>query len=139
MKSSTRFRREVFLIAVLGDGDALDQLHDKIGPVVGRRSRVEHLGNVGMIHHRQRLPFLLEAGNHPVGVHAFLDDFQGHPALHRLFLLCQKHRAHAALAEFLQELVWADARAHRIGCLPSGRVFNWQTLCLLTIGLFDLS
>ena len=46
-------------------------------------------------------------------VHARLDDLQGDAALDRLGLLGHPDGAHAALAEFLQQLVGPDARADR--------------------------
>jgi hypothetical protein len=80
----TLLRRQVFLVAVLGNGQALDQLHDEIGSCRVRRASVQHLGDVGVVHHRQRLAFLLEAGNHLVRVHSRLDDLNRNLALHRL-------------------------------------------------------
>ena len=46
-----------------------------------------------------------------VGVHAGLDDLQGHPAADGLFLLGHEDGAHAALADLLEQLVGADDRA----------------------------
>ena len=45
---------------------------------------VEHLGDVGMVHERQRLPLGLEAGDDLPRVHARLDDLQRHLAADRL-------------------------------------------------------
>jgi hypothetical protein len=61
-----------------------------------------------MIHHGQGLTFLLEACYHFVSVHAQLNDLEGHAADHRLALFSHPHRAHAAFAELLQQLVTAD-------------------------------
>ena len=52
-------------------------------PDVGRAG-VEHLGDVRMVHHRQRLPLGLEAGDDLPRVHARLDDLQRDPAADRL-------------------------------------------------------
>ena len=53
---------EIILVAVVGDADAAHQFHHEIRPAQSRCvPRIEHLGDVGMIHHRQRLPFRLEA------------------------------------------------------------------------------
>jgi len=41
-------------------------------------SAVQHLGDVRMIHQRQRLSFGLEAGDDGLGVHPQLDDFERH-------------------------------------------------------------
>ena len=89
------------LIAELGDGDALDQLHREPRPAGGRRPGVEHLGDVRVVHHRQRLALGLEAGQHFPGVHPGLDDLQRHPAGDRLALLGHPDGAEAALANLL--------------------------------------
>ena len=54
---------ELVLVAVLGDPDAAHQFHDEVGPARVGRAGVEHLGDVRMIHQRQRLPLGLEAGD----------------------------------------------------------------------------
>src|SRR5215472_14294141 len=51
------------VVAELGDGDALDQLHDEVGPTGGRRATVVDLGDIGMVHQCQRLPLGLEPGD----------------------------------------------------------------------------
>ena len=112
-------RREPLLVAVLGDGNALDQLHDEERPARLGAAGVEHAGDVGVVHHRQGLPLGLEAGQHGLGVHARLDDFHGHDALHRFCLLGHEDRAHAPLADLLHQLVAADGRA---GPLGEGRI-----------------
>ena len=79
-------------------------------PAVGRAG-VEHFGDVRMVHHRQRLPLGLEAGDHLPRVHARLDDLQRDRPLDRLGLLGHEDDAHAAFADLLQQLVRADDRA----------------------------
>ena len=66
------------------------------------------LGDVGMIHHRQRLPLGLETGDHLAGIHARLDDLQRHLAADRLLLLGHEHDAEAAFADFFQQFIAAD-------------------------------
>ena len=105
----------MFFVAVFGDRHALHQLHDEVGPAAVGRARVEHLGDVRVVHHRQRLPLGLEAGDHLPGVHARLDDLQRDGPLDRLGLLGHEHDAHAAFADLLQELVGADDRAGPLG------------------------
>ena len=56
--------REAVLVAVLGDRHALDQLHDEVRPAGAGGAGVEHPGDVGVVHQRQRLPLGLEAGDH---------------------------------------------------------------------------
>ena len=73
-------RRQPGPVAILGDRHALDQLHHEVGAAVGLAG-VEDLGDVGMIHQGQRLPLLVEAGEHPLGVQAGADDLDGDAAL----------------------------------------------------------
>ncbi len=80
----------------------------KYGRPVSVVPGVEDLGDVGMIHHRQRLPLGLEAGDHLPRVHPRLDDLQRHPALDRLGLLGHVDDAHAPFANLLEQLVRAD-------------------------------
>ena len=56
--------RQPALVAKPGDGDALDQLHDEVGPAVVGGAGVEDLGDVGVVHQGQRLAFGPEAGEH---------------------------------------------------------------------------
>ena len=64
-----------------------------------------------MVHHRQRLPLGLEAGDDLLGVHAQLDDLERDAAPDRLLLLGHIDHAAAAFADFLEQLVAADDRA----------------------------
>ena len=59
-------------------GLALDELHDEVRAALWRRARIEHLGDVRMVHHGQRLPLGLEAGDDLRGVHSRLDDLERH-------------------------------------------------------------
>ncbi len=93
------------VVAVRRDGDAVDQLHHKIGPTGGCRARIENPGDVGMVHEGQRLPFGLEAVDHVMGVHPRLDDFEGHPASDRLVLLGNKDEPKSSFSDLLDELV----------------------------------
>ena len=52
---------EALDVAVFRDRHAGHMLHDEIGLAIGRRSGVEDLGDGGMIHHGERLPFGAEA------------------------------------------------------------------------------
>ena len=70
-------RGELAGVAELRDRDALDQLHDEAGrPLVGDAA-VENLGDVGMIHESQSLPFGVEACQYGARVHARLGELDG--------------------------------------------------------------
>ena len=57
-----------------------------------------------MVHQGQRLPLLLEAGEHPVRVEAGPNHLDGDAALHRRGLVGDPDLAHAPLAELLAQL-----------------------------------
>ena len=71
-------RREVVLVAVLGDRHASDQVHDEVRPAGRWSSGVQHVGDVGVVHQRQGLPLGLEAGDDLPGVHPRLDELDRH-------------------------------------------------------------
>jgi hypothetical protein len=71
---------ESVLIAVFRNWLPFDKLHDEIRSAFLRRSAVQDLRDIRMIHHRQRLPLGFEAGDHLVRVHAGLDDLQSDAA-----------------------------------------------------------
>ena len=114
-------RGELLVIAVLCDRDALDQFHDEIGPAGLGAAGVEHAGDVGMIHHRQRLALRFEAGDHLLAVHSGLDDLESGAPADGSLLLGHVNHAHAALADLLEELVAADHCAGPFGDRAVGR------------------
>ena len=79
--------REIALVAILGEGDALNQLHHEVGPTVFGGSRIMYLRDIRMVHQCQGLLLRFEAGNHLAGIHPRLDDFQRHLAAHWPLLL----------------------------------------------------
>ena len=101
-------RGKIVLVAILGDLDAAHQFHDEVGPAGVGGARVEHLGDVRMVHHRQRLALGFEAGDDRLGVHAQLDDLERDAAAHRFLLLGHVNHAAAAFADFLEQFVAAD-------------------------------
>jgi len=106
--------REPLAVAVLGDGHAVHQLHDEVGPARSRDTAIEDLGDVGVIHHRERLPLRLEPGDNLLRVHPRLDDLQGDLAADGQRLLGDVDDAHAPLADLLHQLVRADGRTWRL-------------------------
>ena len=61
-----------------------------------------------MVHHRERLAFVGEAGEHPCGVHAELHDFERHAPANGFTLLGERHRAHPAFAQGLDNAIAAE-------------------------------
>ena len=78
-----------------------------------------------MVHHRQGLPFGFEPGDDLPGVHARLDDLQGHAPPDRLRLLGQVDDAKPPLANLLQQLIGSDDRA---GGFDDGLVAGWDVV-----------
>ena len=111
------------LVAVVGQRDALDQLHDEEGAAGVGGAGVEDLGDVGVVHQGQGLPLGLEPGQDGPRVHAGLDELQRHLALDGLGLLGEVDGAHAPLADLLAELVPArddGAEERGRGLRPEG-------------------
>ena len=116
MNKSSRSRVERFvLVAVIGDLDAAHQFHDEVGPARFRRAGVQHLGDVRMVHQRQRLPLGLEPGDDALGVHAQLDDLERDAAADRFLLLGHINHAAAAFADLLEQFVAANPVAGFFG------------------------
>ena len=95
-------------VTILRDLDAAHQFHDEVGPAGVGCAAIEHLGDVGMIHHGQCLALGFEAGNDRLRVHPQFDDLEGDPPAHRFLLLGHIDHAHAAFADLLEELVAAN-------------------------------
>ncbi len=106
---------ELGLVAEPGQRQAVDQLHDEERPAVVGHAAVEHAGDVGVVHQRQRLPLLFKALEHGPGVHARLDELEGDRTLDRFGLLGDPDLSHAAFADLLRERVAAgdDGAARR--------------------------
>ena len=75
---------------------------------MSRRAGVEDLGDVRVIHQRERLPLGVESRQHLLRVHARLDDLDGDAALDRFRLLGHPDVAHAPFADLFEQLVRAD-------------------------------
>ena len=92
----------------------MHQLHHEVRPAGLGGAGVEHLGDVRVVHHRQRLPLGLEAGDDLLGVQPRLDDLQRDLAADGVLLLGHVDDAEPALADPLEQLVAADDRADRL-------------------------
>src|SRR6185369_3612229 len=84
---------------------------DEVGPTIFCRAGVMHLGDVRVVHHRQRLPLGFEATDHLAGVHARPDHLERDAAADWPLLLGEEHDAEATFADLLEQLVSSDGRA----------------------------
>jgi hypothetical protein len=101
-------RSELVRITVVGDRHTADQLHHEVGAAGGRASRVEHAGDVRVIHQGQRLALGLEPGDDVAGVHPRLQDLERDLAADRLGLLGHEDQAEAPLTDELHQPVGPD-------------------------------
>ena len=99
---------ETMPVAIVCDGDAVHILHHEERAALFGGAGVVHAGDVGMVHQGHRLPLIGEAREHLAGVHAQLDDFQGHHAMDGSRLFGQIHGSHATFAQHPQDLVVAE-------------------------------
>ena len=106
---------EIVLIAVVGDGDAVDQLHGEVGPPGGGGPGVEHVGDIRVVHHREGLALGLEAGQHLPRVHPGLDHFERDLACDRPALFGHPDHPEPALADLLHQRVGAEDVARVFG------------------------
>jgi hypothetical protein len=106
---------KVVVVAVLGDRNPLDQVHDEVRPPGVGRAGVQHAGDVRVVHQGQGQPLGLEPRDDLTGVHPGLDELDRDQSLDRLGLLGHPHGAHAALADRLDQLVGADYSAGSFG------------------------
>ena len=94
-------------VAILGDRHALDVFHHEIGPARFGQSAVQDLGDIGVVHQRQRLAFGLEASQDGARIHSGLDQLECDLAANGGRLLGRPDRPHAPLADLLEQLVAA--------------------------------
>src|SRR6266436_7063780 len=97
------------LVAVFRDLDPADEFYDEVWATGFGRPRIENLGDVGVIHQRQRLPLGFKPGDHALRVHSRLDDFQRDPPSDRFLLFRQVNHSAPALTYLLEQFVMANA------------------------------
>src|SRR5690606_11463005 len=68
-----------------------------------------------MVHHRERLPLRVEAGEHFGGSHPLLDDLYRNAATNGAEFFSLVDDPHAALSEHLENAIWPDALGRRTG------------------------
>ena len=103
--SSRAFTVSRCLVAVVGERHPLHQLHDEERLSGRGEAAVVDAGDVGVVHQRQGLPLGVEPGQHAPRIHPGLDQLERHLPLDRFGLAGQIDRAHAALADHLDQRV----------------------------------
>jgi len=102
---------KIVLVAILGDAHAAHQFHDEVRAARRGGTTIMHLGDVRMVHHRQRLALGFEARDDLPRVHAKLDDLERDAAANGFLLLRHVNDAASSLTDFLKEFVASDALA----------------------------
>ena len=124
-------------IAELRDGNAFHQFHDEERRTRLRHTAIENLGDVRMIHHGERLPFRFETRKHRLGVHAGLDQFHRHEALHRFRLLGAPDAAHAPFSDQFDQLVFVRDDGAEFFARQIGRGVRIDRTLMRECGLID--
>ncbi len=129
---------KMVLVAVVGDLYPAHQVHHEERPARLSGTRIQHLGDIRMVHQGQRLPLGLEASDDLSRIHPQLDDLEGDAAFDRFALLGHIHHAKAAFTDLFQQLVAANQCARLfldrqwglergwVSSLPSGRHHRFQ-------------
>ncbi len=115
---------EAVSIAVVGDGDALHELHHEVGSAAFGGAGIEDLGDGWVVHQGQRLAFGVEAGQHLRGVHAALDQLERDAALNGLCLLGLPDLAHAPFPQLLEKPIVADGARFSTAVWQRGRAIR---------------
>src|ERR1041384_1377677 len=97
--------RKTVLITECRDRDTSNQLHDEVWSAGFGHPSVKDLRDVGMIHHREGLSLGLEAGDHPLRIHACLNVLERNLTTHRIILPGAEHGPTASFADQFSELV----------------------------------
>src|SRR5262249_36559358 len=105
-------------------------------------TRIQHPGDVGMIHQSKGLAFRFEPRDHALGIHAELDDLQSHAPPDRFLLLGHIDHAAPAFSDLLKQFVTPNTvtrlfryrnRTDR-GIAPHTRILTKNHRSLLTWG-----
>ena len=105
-KVQTLDNRQTMLIAIVAQRYTLHQLHDEKRRSRLRRPRVQKLGYVRMVHHRDRLTLRIESRQYLLRLPSLdPNELQRHLAPHRLGLVRHPDRTHAPLANLLAQNV----------------------------------
>ena len=107
-EAQTIGKRQLSLVAILGDGKALNVFHDEVGLSAESGAGIENLGNAGMIHDGKRLAFRLEALKSDGVEHAGANELQGDLTANGRGLFGKPHLTHATFTKNFEQAVRAD-------------------------------
>src|SRR6266481_7141876 len=117
------------LVAVFRDLDPANEFHDEVWATGFGRPRIENLCDVGVVHQRQCLPLGFKPGDHALGVHSRLDNFQGDPPADRRLLFSHVNYSVSTLTYLLEQLAVANAVTRLLADSPGAtlcRSFRWS-------------
>ncbi len=100
--------RELEPVAKAADRLTIHEIHHEVRTSGRGGPRVEDPSHMGMVHQRECLALLFEAGDHLLRVHPELDHLQGHRPLDRLLLLREPDGPKAPVSEFADQSVRPD-------------------------------
>ena len=127
---------QIAIFAVGVDGLAPDKLHDKVGHAVGGGAPVEQPGDVGVFQAGHDLPLEPEVTDHEVEIEAGPHDFdRDFLPIHFVCPYGAVDRSHAAAADALDNLVWAEQHAHQ-GVRGRGGRQGFESIAVRFVG-FD--
>ena len=104
----TFFQAELFFFAVAFQRHPRRVFHGEVGVAIGGRAGVEDLGDVDVVHERDRLALRLEAHEELLGGQSAAYELQGDLALDRFGLRRKVDNAHASLAKRTHETIGAN-------------------------------
>src|SRR5262245_48601069 len=93
------------VVAVFRDRYPTHKLHYQVRTAVDRRSTIEHLGDVRMVHQSQGLPLRFEPSLRMFSADPSLDELDRDDTVDRLCLLGGPDSAHAAFANKFEQPV----------------------------------
>ena len=104
---------KVVFVTILRDFDSSNEFHDKVGAPRFGCSRIQHPGDIRVLHHRERLPLRVKAGDDTFGVHPQLDNFERDLSADRHLLFRHVNRATTTFSDSLQQFVAINVRANQ--------------------------
>ena len=81
------------------DRFSLDKLHCEVGSTCLGHSAIKQFGDVGMVHHSERLALLLESRENNLGIHSSFDEFECDALHKRNSAFREPHLAETTLAD----------------------------------------